>query len=161
MTSNTKKKVKLSLSLILEYHKIAMTHMDYAGKIRKQNVRINANSDFKTCDWKEILNKLNKLMKKYDNFNSKAVKDIIDFASYFHNEFQRIHPFIDGNSRISRLLMFHILRSYNIPIMDLPLGYFDLYLDLTKRSTKRDDENFKYLIEEIILMNLKKINSFI
>ena len=100
-------------------------------------------------------------MKRYDGCNGKDVKDIIDFASYFHNEFQRIHPFIDGNSRISRLLMLHILRSYDIPIMDLPLGYFDLYLDLTKRSTKRDDEKFRYLIEEIILMSLKRINSFV
>ena len=54
--------------------------------------------------------------------------------------------------------MLHILRGHGIPVLDLPLGYFDLYLNLTKRSTKRDDESFKYLVEEIILINLKKIN---
>lgn len=161
MMNNAKKRIKLSLGLILEYHRTAMSHIDDAGKIRTQNVKIKANPNFKTCDWSEIPSKMDDLMKRYNNFNGRDIKNIIDFASYFHNEFQRIHPFIDGNSRISRLLMLHILRSYDILIMDLPIGYFDLYLDLTKRSTKRDDEKFKYLIEEIILMSLKRVNSFI
>ena len=161
MIANAKKKVKLNLDLILEYHKIAMSHIQEAGEIRKQNVRIKFNPNFKTCGWQLIPLKLNGLIKKYEEFKAKKedVKGVIDFASFFHNEFQRIHPFIDGNSRISRLLMLHILRSYEIPILDLPLGYFDLYLDLTKRSVKRDDEAFKYLVEEIVFMNLKKINS--
>ena len=86
---------------------------------------------------------------------------IIKFAAYFHNEFQRIHPFIDGNSRISRLLMLHILRMHGLPVLELPIGYFDSYLNLTKRSKKRDDEEFRYLIEEIVLTNLKNLNNSI
>ena len=160
MIANAKNKVKLDLPLILEYHKIAMSHIHGAGEIRKQNVRINLNPNFKACEWRLISLKLNELIEKYKEFISekRSVEEAIRFASFFHNEFQRIHPFIDGNSRISRLLMLHILRSYGIPALDLPLGYFDLYLDLTKRSTKRDDEAFNYLIEEIVLMDLKRIN---
>ena len=162
MIANAKKKIKLDIPLILEYHRTAMSHISGAGAVRKQNVRIRLNPEFKTCDWRLIPSKLNELMEKYALFEGKKgkdVKDVIDFASFFHNEFQRIHPFIDGNSRISRLLMLHILRSYEIPILDLPLGYFDLYMDLTKRSAKRDDDAFRYLIEEIVFMNLRKVNS--
>ena len=162
MMANAKKKIKLDIQLILEYHRIAMSHIRGAGIIRKQNVRIRLNPNFKTCDWNLIASKLNELMKNYDLFEAKKGKDIgeiIGFASFFHNEFQRIHPFIDGNSRVSRLLMLHILRSCGIPVLDLPLGYFDLYMDLTKRSAKRDDEAFSCLIEEIVFMNLRKLNS--
>jgi len=160
MISNSKKQLKLDLNMVLEYHMKAMAHIHVAGEIRKQNVRIKLNPKFKTCDWHLINLRLTKLMEKYKEFeeNKKDITDIIRFASFFHNEFQRIHPFIDGNSRISRLLMLHILRSHNIPMLDLPIGYFDLYLDLTKRSKKRDDESFRYLIEEMVLMNLKSIN---
>jgi len=161
MVTNAKKKVKLDLNLVLEYHKISMQTINGAGVVRKQNVKIRLNPNFKTPDWQLLPKKLDDLFKEYDEFYNKKKKDIseiIEFASYFHNEFQRIHPFIDGNSRISRLLMLHILRSYEIPLLDLPIGYFDLYLDLTKRSTERDDKSFKYLIEEIVLMNLKRIN---
>jgi len=160
MVANAKKNVRLDLQLILRYHKIAMSHIHGAGVIRKQNVRIKFNLGFKTSDWHLIPLKLNELMRRYDEFEGmkKDVEKTIQFASFFHNEFQRIHPFIDGNSRISRLLMIHILRSNGIPMLDLPLGYFDLYMDLTKRSTKRDDKSFRYLIEEIIFMNLRELN---
>ena len=161
MIRNSGRGVRLDLNLILEYHKIAMNHIKDSGMIRTQNVTIKANPEFKTCDWREIRSRLDELMIMYNDFKKKGIEDVIGFASFFHNEFQRIHPFIDGNSRISRLLMLNIIRSNNIPIMDLPLGYFDLYLDLTKRSMKRDDKSFKYLVEEIVLMSLKRINSLI
>jgi len=161
MMSNAKKKVKLDLKLILKYHKLAMPHLSEAGEIRKENVMIKGNPYFKTSDWQLIHLKLNELMKKYTEFKSKKrnTKEIIDFAAFFHNEFQRIHPFIDGNSRTSRLLMLNILRNYDLPILELPLGYFDSYMNLTKLSKKRDDESFKYLIQEIVLINLKMINA--
>jgi hypothetical protein len=53
----------------------------------------------------------------------------------------------------------HILRSHDIPVLDLPIGYFDLYLDLTKRAKQRDDEAFLQIIEEIIFFSLKRLNS--
>lgn len=162
MIANAERKTLLNMPLILEYHKIAMTHISEAGKMREQNVIIKQNPNFKTADFHNINSKLNSLMKKYVEFESKkrALEEIISFAAFFHNEFQRIHPFIDGNSRLSRLLMLHVLRSHNIPLLDLPIGYFDLYLDLTKRSSQRNDNLLKYLIEELILMNLKKINNY-
>ncbi|MBI4919266.1 Fic family protein [archaeon] len=137
-----------------------MEQIPEAGEFRKQNVKIKLNPSFKTSNWQNIKDKINNLIKKYLEFESKkrTLEEVITFAAFFHNEFQRIHPFIDGNSRISRLLMLHILRSHNLPLFDLPIGYFDSYLDLTKRSTKRDDIALKYLVEELVLINLKKVN---
>ena len=155
------KRIPLTKTLILEYHNIAMNGKTFAGTFRKENVFIKLNPEFVTSDWKDIAKKLDTLMIKYNDFeNAKQdIDKIIRFAAYFHNEFQRIHPFIDGNSRISRLLMLHILRMHHLPILELPLGYFDSYLDLTKRSRKRDDEKFMYLVEEIVLTNLKNVNN--
>ncbi len=163
MMVKAKMNAKLDLQLILEYHNLAMSHINGSGEIRKQNVRIKLNPSFKTCDWQLIPQKLNKLMRLYHEFESekKDIEEIIGFASYFHNEFQRIHPFIDGNSRTSRLLMLHILRKYGFPVLDLPIGYFDLYMNLTKGSIARNDKAFRYLIEEIVFMNLKKMNSML
>jgi Fic family protein len=163
MIENSDSKKRLDMALILHYHDVAMHGKDFSGKIRKQNVFIKKNPDFVTSDWKDIERKLSLLMDVYTKFEdsqNKIVETII-FASYFHNEFQRIHPFIDGNSRISRLLMLHILRMHGLPVLELPIGYFDSYLNLTKRSKKRDDEEFRYLIEEIVLTNLKNLNNSI
>ncbi len=161
MMQEAGEKNKLSLSLILDYHKIAMNHIHGAGEIRKENVHIKGNPNFKTCDWQLLPQKLDDLIKKYEEFEAKDrnVEEVIGFAAFFHNEFQRIHPFIDGNSRTSRLIMLHILRSHGFPVMDFPLGYTDEYMNLTKKSEKRDDETFKKLIEELVFYNLRKANS--
>lgn len=163
MLPNSKNRLPLSRGMILRYHAIAMNGRPFAGKFRKENVFIKLNPSFITSDWKDIENKLLKLMDSYLKFeNSKQdISKTIDFSAFFHNEFQRIHPFIDGNSRVSRLLMLHILRMHNLPVLELPLGYFDSYLDLTKGSKKRDDEQFKHLVEEIVLTNLKNLNNTI
>lgn len=161
MIINAKKRFHLSLPLILEYHRIAMSQMPNSGTLRNQNVMIRKNPDFDTSDWKDIQNRLDKLLEEYNIFEAKKndIRETIRFASLFHNEFQRIHPFIDGNSRISRLLMLHILRSHGLPVLDISLGYFDSYLDLTKRSRKRDDESFFFLVQEMTLMGLKRMNA--
>ena len=161
MIENARKKITLDLQLVLKYHKIALAHIHGSGQIRQQNVRIKGNPNFKTCEWQLIPVKIKELFDKYLEFINKKndIEDVIVFSAFFHNEFQRIHPFIDGNSRNSRLLMLHILRSHDIPVLDLPIGYFDLYLDLTKRSKHRDDEAFQQIIEEIIFFSLKRLNS--
>lgn len=161
MLANSEKGIDLNLAIILEYHQITMQHIKGAGVLRTQNVIIKRNPHFKTCDWKSIPTKIDALIKKYSQFEKEKndVGKIISFAAFFHNVFQRIHPFIDGNSRTSRLVMLHILRRHKIPILNLPVGYADMYLDLTKRSRKRDDEAFQHLIEEIVFFNLKNMNA--
>ncbi len=160
MMQKAKGKALLTLPLILLYHRTAMAHISRAGELRRENVHILGNPSFKTSDWQLIPMKLKQLMQEYSLFESskRSIAEIIAFASFFHNEFQRIHPFIDGNSRISRLLMLHILRSHDFPVLDLPLGYFDEYMNLTKRSQERDDEAFRQLMEEIVFFNVRKIN---
>ena len=139
---------------------LRMEHIHGAGQLRSQNVRIKGNPSFKTCEWRMIPMKIKRLMEKYREFTEgrNNLAEVISFAAFFHNEFQRIHPFIDGNSRTSRLLMFHILRSNDIPVLDLPIGYFDQYLDLTKRSKCRDDDALRRIIEEMIFFSLRKLN---
>ena len=87
------------------------------------------------------------------------LSEIMRFAAYFHNEFQYIHPFGDGNSRTTRLLTFHILQSQGIPFLDIPFGLLDEYLNNTKKYVKRSDKNLSEHLQKIILFNLKYINS--
>ena len=82
------KKNRIDKDLFLGYHRIAMSQIIDAGIIRKRNVKIKNNPHFITSDWKEIPAKLDLLIKKYQDFESKKTKDIeeiISFASYFHN----------------------------------------------------------------------------
>ena len=138
---------------------LRMDHIHGGGQLRRQNVRIKGNPHFKTCEWRLIPIKLKELVEKYREFveAKKDLAQVISFAAFYHNEFQRIHPFIDGNSRIARLLMFRILRAGGIPVLDLPTGYFDLYMDITKRSKRRDDEELRQMVEEMVFFSLRRM----
>ena len=63
-----------------------------------------------TCAPEEVHHKLQKLLKLYNSIKIKTLEDIIDF----HVQFERIHPFQDGNGRIGRLLLFKECLAANI-----------------------------------------------
>ena len=162
MLKDANERKPLSLQLILDYHKIAMRHLSYlAGSIRTINVFIKGNPNFKTTPPNKIKEELEKLFEKYNEFiggKNVSLEEILKFAVYFHNEFQHIHPFEDGNSRTTRLITFHLLQSLDIPIFDIPFGLLDEYLNYTKGSKSREDIKLYQSLQKIILFNLKKIN---
>ena len=162
MLRDAQQKKPLTKESILEYHRLAMLHRpNIAGKIRKIPVHIKKNLYFKVVKVSEIRPKLNQLLERYSNFLKKkksSIREIINFSAYFHNEFQHIHPFEDGNSRITRLITFHLLHSKGIPMLDIPFGLLDEYLSYTKGSKKRNDKKLFENLQRIILFNLKKIN---
>ena len=161
MIQDSQSKRPLTIPTILNYHGLAMAHIpEIAGKIRKTEVYIKGNPNFKIAKAEKLEEALNNLLKVYNEFINKksSLKETLAFAVYFHNEFQHIHPFIDGNSRTTRLITFHLLQSKEIPITDIPFGLLDEYLNYTKGSKKREDPKLYRTLQKILLFNLKKIN---
>jgi len=162
MLKDAEDKKHLTLQLVLDYHKLSMAHHPgIAGEIRDIGVFIKGNLNFKISKVENIKKELEELFDKYNQFIKRkkvSIEELLSFAVYFHNEFQHIHPFEDGNSRTTRLITFHLLQSKDIPILDIPLGLLDEYLNYTKGSKKRDDKKLFGHLQKIILFNLKKIN---
>jgi fido (protein-threonine AMPylation protein) len=162
MLQNVQEEHPLTKESILNYHFIALQHKPlWAGRIRDEMVTIKGNENFKVVLPKDIEPCLNTLIKNYHEFRKRkkhSLKEILDFTSYLHNEFQHIHPFFDGNSRTTRLLTFHFLQMNGIPIFDIPLGMLEGYISSTKGAKKRDDCSLAQALQQIILYNLKVIN---
>ena len=151
----------LTKDAVLNYHYLAMQHkVEIAGKIRTLPVHIKGNPDYDVAKVEDIVPLLDALFGRYNEFMQKnaTLKEILKFASYFHNEFQHIHPFEDGNSRTTRLITFHLLRMQGIPIFDIPIGLLESYLFSTKGAKKRDDAKLDQVLQLIIMYNLKTIN---
>lgn len=72
----------------------------------------------------EVADKMKALLTEYNRKEEKTLEDILDF----HVQFERIHPFQDGNGRVGRLIMFKECLKYNIvPFIiedDLKMFYY-------------------------------------
>lgn len=63
-----------------------------------------------TTDPKNVSIEIKALLEKYNSLENKTLENIIDF----HQKFESIHPFQDGNGRVGRLIMFKECLANNI-----------------------------------------------
>lgn len=154
-------KKPLTIEWILDLHRIIMQGLhEHNGKIRDDHVRILGNPKFEVCDYRILKPKLDEFISEFNKkfIGCMTIKDKIIFSSWVHNEFQHIHPFFDGNSRTTRILVNYCLLNFEFPLINIYESSKDDYLNLTKLSKERDDSNFIAFLSRIILDNLIKLN---
>lgn len=130
----------VSLDLILGWHKKLFkdTKEDIAGKIRQHNVGI-AMSKFKPPKYPVMRVMLNEFFDWYQK--NKKDTNPVELAALVHLKFVTIHPFGDGNGRISRLLMNFILKKNDFPLLDIPYTKRNSYYNALERSQVSKDES--------------------
>ncbi len=93
-------KIPISQEIIQQIHEIVTRGiLEESGKYRTKNVRITGS---KTTPPSYL--KIVKLMEKYTSNIKKLKLHPIKKTTFIHHEFVRIHPFLDGNGRVSRLI---------------------------------------------------------
>ena len=105
------------------------------GYFRKHNVRIFGDY-FKTTAAKYIHIDIKILLKWYQK-NKKKIHPLI-LAAIFHEKFERIHPFYDGNGRTGRMLMNLILLKNNLPPLIIKNRIRKKYYDVLSDGHKAD-----------------------
>lgn len=146
----------LTVELILALHKILLTGINdsFAGRFRsgdewvRVGSHIGANPDF-----------VNGLMHKLvDNYNMDDEREFIEKIAYFHAEFEYIHPFLDGNGRIGRVLINQQLMKAGMPPIMIPAknklqDYYPVLDAYEKKGSLVEIEDY---LELLVLESLNK-----
>lgn len=133
-------KKDLSLKTILYFHKrlFDSTKPDIAGKVRQHQVAI-AGSRFMPPFPAEVYPLLTDFLKWYDK--NKGILHPVELAALVHLKLVTIHPFADGNGRISRLMMNFVLYKHDFPMLNIPYEKRGSYYSALERSQVKKDES--------------------
>lgn len=131
-------KKDLSLQVILGWHKKLFegTKPAIAGKIREHQVAI-AGSRFIPPFPAEVYPLLKDFFRWYEK--SKSRLHPVELAALVHLKFVTIHPFSDGNGRISRLLMNFVLHKYGFPMLIVHYEKRSSYYNALERSQTKNN----------------------
>lgn len=119
---------QLTESLIKELHLILKTGTSDSRKewfaVGEYKRLPNEVGGYATSDPENVHRDIKALLKEYNSKKHKTFEDILEF----HQRFEAIHPFQDGNGRIGRLIMFkECLANGFVPFIitdDLKLFYY-------------------------------------
>jgi len=130
----------LSVSLIKSWHKNIFAHSkpEAAGRYRLKNVRV---AEFKAPHFMDLSFLLEEFVEWYDE-NKKKLHPV-ELAALTHLKFVKIHPFLDGNGRIARLLINYVLHRHGYPMMTVEYkNRMAYYTALDKFDATQEEEVF-------------------
>lgn len=123
---------KISLKLIREFNDLVM--VNGGGKFKKYPNEI-VGASFKTSPPYLVEEHLQEIIDKYYD----SEKNIIEKVAIFHADFEKIHPFPDGNGRTGRLLINLELMKEGFPITIIKLEDREEYYTALENSQKTND----------------------
>lgn len=149
------KKRDISEQDILTMHKLFYGEIDSAdaGVYRKQQVFISG-SEYPVTEVSKLKSEMTELVKWIKN--DRAKYHPVEFAALLHKKFVFIHPFIDGNGRLTRLLMNTALIQDGYTIAIIPPILRAEYIALLEKA-HTNDKLFVDFIKERVYETQKEV----
>jgi Fic family protein len=126
-------------NVLFEWHSTLLggTKPDIAGKFRNHQVAISG-SKFLPPSPVEVQPLMSEFFSWYERSRQKLHP--VELAALCHLELVTIHPFSDGNGRISRLLMNFVLKKHGYPMLNIRYGNRAGYYSALERSQVKKEE---------------------
>lgn len=143
------KEQELSPDGILSLHKMLMANIrdEIAGRFRKDDEYVRVGSHIAPAP-KEIGGGLNKMFAEY---NAASHENIIKRIARLHLAFEYLHPFMDGNGRIGRVINNYLLIREGFVPINIKFIDRQKYYDAFKEF---DEKGATAVMEDIVLKAL-------
>jgi cell filamentation protein, protein adenylyltransferase len=139
------KERELSLEVILMLHKMLISNIrdDIAGRFRKDNEFVRV-GNYIAPSPQEVEGMLKDTLVEY---NSSSHENIIKRIARLHLNFEHIHPFVDGNGRIGRVINNYLLVREGFVPINIKFVERDRYYNAFKEF---DAKGKNEIMEEIV-----------
>lgn len=147
---------QLTVGQILRWHGALLVGIrdDVAGRFRRGDewVRVGAHLGANPLFVRELLERA------LEQYRAGTPGNIIERIAWFHCEFEVIHPFVDGNGRIGRVLMNQQLLEASLPpvIVRARSRHAEYYPALDSYSRKGRHDEMTRLLALLVLESLHK-----
>jgi len=150
-------KQPLTEDFVKDLHQIILEDIMNGGLYRQVNIQLMGSSH-QPPDHVKVYDRMKKFFMNLEEFEG----DAIERACYVHLSISKIHPFVDGNGRLARLLMnFVLIQNDYLPISisrDHIKAYFTA-LDTFKEE--KDMTPMINLVSELLLKRYNDVNSLL
>jgi len=119
--------------------------LESAGRYRTHNVRITG-AVRSPPDWQKIIPEMDRLIQEIAHND----RTVIEMSAYLHHRFVAIHPFIDGNGRVARLLSNLYLTRNGYPPIVLSQKKRQHYYHALREADNRDLSLFALFIARAV-----------
>jgi len=149
----------LSINVVKDIHELLTNKLQHdRGRFKSSDNAIKG-ADFLTATASETPHLMDQWV---GNLNwqlgeAKSNRDIIKIVGDFHIQFERIHPFSDGNGRTGRLIMNYSLLQHGIPPLIIEAKDKGNYINIL---ANQDVEKFLTFAEQLIEREDVRINRF-
>jgi Fic family protein len=139
----------MDLKLMLQLHESVFRGvLPDAGQWRRVNVRVRG-AAFNPPRMERVVPELEAYEKDYRK-RDVAGEDVFKLGAWMHFEFERIHPFSNGNGRVGRLLLdLHFLNHNWPPVHVLP-RHRETYLDALNEAARGDLSPLEALLKLVM-----------
>lgn len=136
----------LTENIVKDLHAILTENIIVGGIYRKEEVRISG-AGFTPPAGNEMYMQIKDF---YHELQNKSELNPIELAAWTHAEFVRIHPFIDGNGRTSRLIMnYQLMINGFLPVSVAKESRLEYYSALEEYAVNNNLAPFADLVAQL------------
>lgn len=149
-----RKKHALNDDLILKVHGTLLSHINdgIAGRFRGKNEYVRVGPHIAPAP-EHVLSLMTAALDQYHS----GAGHLLDRIIAFHLEFERIHPFCDGNGRVGRALLNFQLKSHGFPpIIVRNKEKVEYYLALQSYDVDRSAKAFEHIVVALLKESFHK-----
>ncbi|MFA5526434.1 MAG: Fic family protein [Acholeplasmataceae bacterium] len=136
-----------------DIHEILVEGIFQGGVYRNVNINIFG-ATHQPPDYIKVYDRMAKFFNNLENFEGSP----LEIATYAHASIAKIHPFVDANGRLAKLVLNYFLIKHNYLPISIPLEQREAYIeDLEAFKTEKDLKPLMTLFKGLLIKRYEEV----